>query len=85
MALSFTIIFDPFGRRVFVPAGTTLFQAAFSKGMVLLNKTYETEVRTMARQVTFIDLVSEPGFVEHFLLPPGFRPWIFIDGLKSHG
>jgi uncharacterized 2Fe-2S/4Fe-4S cluster protein (DUF4445 family) len=34
--------------------------------MVLLNKTYETEVRTMARQVTFIDLASEPGFVERF-------------------
>lgn len=35
MALSFTIIFDPFGRRVFVPAGTTLFQAALSKGILL--------------------------------------------------
>ncbi|MCF8087849.1 MAG: ASKHA domain-containing protein [Desulfotignum sp.] len=34
--------------------------------MALLNKTYETEVRTMARQVTFIDLASEPGFVERF-------------------
>jgi uncharacterized 2Fe-2S/4Fe-4S cluster protein (DUF4445 family) len=34
--------------------------------MALLNKTYETEIRSMARQVTFIDLASEPGFVERF-------------------
>ena len=30
-----TLIFDPFGRRVTVPAGTTLFQAALSKGILL--------------------------------------------------
>jgi uncharacterized 2Fe-2S/4Fe-4S cluster protein (DUF4445 family) len=30
-----TVIFDPFGRRVTVPAGTTLFQAALSKGILL--------------------------------------------------
>ncbi|MEX1314645.1 MAG: ASKHA domain-containing protein, partial [Desulfotignum sp.] len=34
--------------------------------MALLDKTFETEVRTMARQVSFIDLASEPGFVERF-------------------
>ena len=34
--------------------------------MALLDKTFETEVRTMARQVSFIDLTSEPGFVERF-------------------
>jgi uncharacterized 2Fe-2S/4Fe-4S cluster protein (DUF4445 family) len=30
-----TIIFEPFGRRVTVPVGTTLFQAALSKGILL--------------------------------------------------
>ena len=30
-----TLIFEPFGRRVTVPAGTTLFQAALSKGILL--------------------------------------------------
>lgn len=35
MTLSCTIIFDPFGRRVSVPVGTTLFQAALSKGILL--------------------------------------------------
>jgi uncharacterized 2Fe-2S/4Fe-4S cluster protein (DUF4445 family) len=34
--------------------------------MALLDKAFETEVRTMARQVSFIDLASEPGFVERF-------------------
>jgi uncharacterized 2Fe-2S/4Fe-4S cluster protein (DUF4445 family) len=34
--------------------------------MALLNKTYEMEIRSMARRVTFIDLASEPGFVERF-------------------
>lgn len=29
------IVFEPFGRRVTVPAGTTLFQAALSKGILL--------------------------------------------------
>ncbi|MCF8074660.1 MAG: 2Fe-2S iron-sulfur cluster binding domain-containing protein, partial [Desulfotignum sp.] len=35
MTLSCTLIFDPFGRRVSVPVGTTLFQAALSKGILL--------------------------------------------------
>ncbi len=35
MNLLCKIIFDPFGRRVTVPAGTTLFQAALSKGILL--------------------------------------------------
>ncbi len=35
MKPSCTIIFEPFGRRVTVPAGTTLFQAALSKGILL--------------------------------------------------
>ncbi|MGM0395020.1 MAG: ASKHA domain-containing protein [Thermodesulfobacteriota bacterium] len=35
MSESCNIIFDPFGRRVTVPAGTTLFQAALSKGILL--------------------------------------------------
>ena len=35
MKPSCTIIFEPFGRRVTVPAGTTLFQAALSRGMLL--------------------------------------------------
>jgi uncharacterized 2Fe-2S/4Fe-4S cluster protein (DUF4445 family) len=34
--------------------------------MALLDNAFETEVRTMARQVSFIDLASEPGFVERF-------------------
>ena len=34
--------------------------------MALLDKDFETEVRTMARQVSFIDLASESGFVERF-------------------
>jgi uncharacterized 2Fe-2S/4Fe-4S cluster protein (DUF4445 family) len=34
--------------------------------MALLDKSYESEVQTMARKVTFIDLASEPGFVERF-------------------
>ncbi|MFO7911416.1 MAG: 2Fe-2S iron-sulfur cluster-binding protein, partial [Desulfotignum sp.] len=35
MKPSCTIIFEPFGRRVTVPAGTTLFQAALSRGILL--------------------------------------------------
>jgi uncharacterized 2Fe-2S/4Fe-4S cluster protein (DUF4445 family) len=34
--------------------------------MALLDKAFEAEVRTMARRVSFIDLASEPGFVERF-------------------
>ncbi len=34
--------------------------------MALLDKAFETEVRTMAREVSFIELASEPGFVERF-------------------
>ena len=35
MTESCNIVFDPFGRRVTVPAGTTLFQAALSRGILL--------------------------------------------------
>jgi len=34
--------------------------------MALLDKAFEAEVRSMARRVSFIDLASEPGFVERF-------------------
>jgi uncharacterized 2Fe-2S/4Fe-4S cluster protein (DUF4445 family) len=34
--------------------------------MALLNKGYQQEVENMARQVRFLDLASEPGFVQRF-------------------
>jgi uncharacterized 2Fe-2S/4Fe-4S cluster protein (DUF4445 family) len=40
--------------------------------MALLDKSFETEVRNLSRHVTFIDLASEPGFVERFSLATRF-------------